>query len=95
MKVAVLGGGFQGCCAAIVLASRGVECTIFDQDREILNRAASANEGKIHLGYMYASDPTNAYQLAYAEHLRLIESWLAGLVGRRCMFPPIHHQRAG
>ena len=60
MRVGVLGGGLQGCCVALELASRGVEVTIVDKNDALLSRAAVANEGKIHLGYMYAGDPTLA-----------------------------------
>jgi glycine/D-amino acid oxidase-like deaminating enzyme len=58
MRVGVLGGGLQGCCAALALAERGAEITLFDKNDALLSRAAVANEGKIHLGYMYAGDPT-------------------------------------
>jgi glycine/D-amino acid oxidase-like deaminating enzyme len=58
MRVGVLGGGLQGCCAALALAERGAEIILFDKNAVLLSRAAVANEGKIHLGYMYAGDPT-------------------------------------
>jgi glycine/D-amino acid oxidase-like deaminating enzyme len=58
MHVGVLGGGMQGCCAALALAERGAEVILFDKNDALLSRAAVANEGKIHLGYMYAGDPT-------------------------------------
>jgi glycine/D-amino acid oxidase-like deaminating enzyme len=58
MRVGVLGGGLQGCCAALALAERGAEVILFDKNDALLRRAAVANEGKIHLGYMYAGDPT-------------------------------------
>jgi glycine/D-amino acid oxidase-like deaminating enzyme len=58
MVVGVLGGGLQGCCIALALAERGVRVTLFDKNDALLSRAAIANEGKIHLGYMYAGDPT-------------------------------------
>src|SRR5262245_54950238 len=58
MRVGVLGGGLQGCCVALALAERGVKVTLFDKNDTLLSRAAVANEGKIHLGYMYAGDPT-------------------------------------
>lgn len=57
MRVAVLGGGLQGCCIALELAARGIPVTLFDRNDRLLSRAAIANEGKIHLGYMYANDP--------------------------------------
>ena len=58
MRVGVLGGGLQGCCAALALAERGAEVILFDKNDALLSRTAIANEGKIHLGYMYAGDPT-------------------------------------
>ena len=58
MHIGVLGGGLQGCCTALALAERNVRVTIFDKNDSLLSEAAVANEGKIHLGYMYAGDPT-------------------------------------
>lgn len=58
MHVGVLGGGLQGCCIALALADRGIRVTLFDKNDTLLSRAAVANEGKIHLGYMYAGDRT-------------------------------------
>ena len=60
MRVGVLGGGLQGCCTALALAERGLDVTVFDRNDRLLSRAAVANEGKIHLGFMYAGDPTLA-----------------------------------
>jgi glycine/D-amino acid oxidase-like deaminating enzyme len=60
MHVGVLGGGLQGCCIALALAERGLEVTLFDRNDVLLSRTAVANEGKIHLGYMYAGDPSLA-----------------------------------
>ena len=57
MRVGVLGGGLQGCCVALSLAERGVDVTLFDRNDQLLSRTAIANEGKVHLGYMYANDP--------------------------------------
>lgn len=56
MSVAVLGGGLQGCCLAMALADRGLDVILIDRNDQLLTQAAIANEGKIHLGYMYASD---------------------------------------
>ena len=60
MRVGVLGGGLQGCCTALSLAARGIDVTLFDRNDRLLSRAAIANEGKIHLGYMYANDVSHA-----------------------------------
>src|SRR5262245_59524648 len=60
MHVGILGGGLQGCSVALALAERGLKVTLFDKNSVILSRTAVANEGKIHLGYMYAGDATLA-----------------------------------
>jgi glycine/D-amino acid oxidase-like deaminating enzyme len=60
MHIGILGGGMQGCCCALALVERGARVTLFDRNHELLSRAAVANEGKVHLGYMYANDPTHS-----------------------------------
>jgi glycine/D-amino acid oxidase-like deaminating enzyme len=60
MRVGVLGGGLQGCCVALSLAEQGIDVVLFDRNDKLLSRAAVANEGKIHLGYMYANDPSHS-----------------------------------
>src|SRR4029077_5890892 len=56
MSVAILGGGLQGCCAALAVSMRGTRVTLYERNSTLLAGAATANEGKIHLGYTYASD---------------------------------------
>ncbi len=58
--IAILGAGLQGVSVALELASRGVAVDLIDQDARILNRASLRNEGKVHLGFVYAMDPTLA-----------------------------------
>ena len=58
MKVAVLGAGLQGVCIALELARRGIKVELIDRDERPLNRASLRNEGKIHLGLVYAKDAT-------------------------------------
>lgn len=60
MRVAVLGAGLQGACIALELAGRGVEVDLFERRPAALSGASANNEGKIHLGYTYANDPTLA-----------------------------------
>jgi len=57
-RIAVLGAGLAGAGTALELASRGVDVTLIEQDAEPLNRASLRNEGKIHLGLIYANDAT-------------------------------------
>jgi glycine/D-amino acid oxidase-like deaminating enzyme len=54
----IVGGGLQGAAIAMELAHRGRRSVILDQDERLVNRASLRNEGKIHLGLIYAADPT-------------------------------------
>jgi glycine/D-amino acid oxidase-like deaminating enzyme len=56
--VAILGGGFMGVCAALECAHRGISVDLYDRRSELLTEAGRVNEGKIHVGYVYANDPT-------------------------------------
>lgn len=58
MKTAVLGAGFQGVCVALELARRGVKVDIYDKNDRLITQAGLINEGKVHLGFVYANDPT-------------------------------------
>ncbi|MEO5819116.1 MAG: FAD-dependent oxidoreductase [Vicinamibacteraceae bacterium] len=60
MHVAVLGAGIMGCSAALCLAQRGARVTLFDGATQPCTGASRWNEGKIHLGYLYAADPSMA-----------------------------------
>jgi glycine/D-amino acid oxidase-like deaminating enzyme len=57
-QVIVLGAGIQGVCAALALAGRGCPVTLIDEAPVPMSRASFVNEGKIHLGHVYANDPT-------------------------------------
>lgn len=58
--IVILGAGLQGCSIALELAHRGHQVTLVDQDALPMNRASLRNEGKIHLGLIYAADPSFA-----------------------------------
>jgi hypothetical protein len=56
VKVAVLGAGGTGVCAALELAHRGYDVDLYDENPEPLTQASRCNEGKVHLGLVYAKD---------------------------------------
>jgi hypothetical protein len=56
MRIAILGAGGVGTCAALELALRGYDVELFDEQAEPLTQASRNNEGKIHLGLVYAKD---------------------------------------
>jgi len=55
-RIAVLGGGMLGVCTALELVRRGERVSIIDGCPELMQGASRWNEGKIHLGYLYAAD---------------------------------------
>jgi len=57
-RVAVLGAGIMGCSTALFLARKGIQVTLYDEAAAPFSGASRWNEGKIHLGYLYANDPS-------------------------------------
>jgi glycine/D-amino acid oxidase-like deaminating enzyme len=60
LRVAILGAGIMGCSLALLLARRGVRVTLVDRASAPFSGASRWNEGKIHLGFLYAGDPSLA-----------------------------------
>jgi glycine/D-amino acid oxidase-like deaminating enzyme len=56
--VAVLGAGIMGSATALMLARRGARVTLVDAAPHPFSGASRWNEGKIHLGHLYAADPS-------------------------------------
>jgi glycine/D-amino acid oxidase-like deaminating enzyme len=79
-QVIVLGAGFQGVCVALGLQRQGHSVTLVDKAPDCMMRASLRNEGKIHLGFVYANDTsfrTSSLMLRSSlTFARLIEEWL-------------------
>lgn len=64
----VIGGGIFGCYAALVLADRGFDVELIEQDARLLSRASFVNQARLHTGLHYprslltARDAFNNYQ---------------------------------
>lgn len=56
MRIAILGAGGTGVCAALELANRGYSVDLYEEKAQPLTGASRNNEGKIHLGLVYAKD---------------------------------------
>jgi len=48
----------MGSSVALHLAGRGAHATVFEREPQPFTGASRWNEGKIHLGFLYAADPT-------------------------------------
>jgi hypothetical protein len=87
-RIGVLGAGIQGTCVALELAQRGYQVDLLDKNKLAITQASLQNEGKIHLGFVYANDPS----LRTAS--RMLEGSLrfAALLNRWCDFGDLHDQ---
>ena len=100
MRVAVLGAGLQGACVALELAAAGINVDLYDKNERCVTQASAQNEGKIHLGYVYAYDRTlNTARtmiqgtLVFATLLRRYRpSVVITMAGRTPAASPDHHQ---
>lgn len=59
-QVAVLGGGLTGATVALELARAGRRVALIEQDAVAINRTSLRNEGKIHVGLVYAAEKSLA-----------------------------------
>lgn len=79
-SVLVLGAGIQGICVALALRQRGYRVTVIDQMPDVMLRTSLRNEGKIHLGFVYANDAsfqTSELMLRAALNFSpLLDEWL-------------------
>jgi glycine/D-amino acid oxidase-like deaminating enzyme len=86
MHVAVLGAGIMGCSAALSPRTAGRRVTLLDAAPQPCAGASRWNEGKIHLGYLYAADPslaTRACVLDGGVAFKPLIERLIGHIGRR------------
>ena len=57
-EIAVVGGGILGALSALLAARRGWGVTLYEAEPALWSGASSANEGKVHLGAVFAlGDP--------------------------------------
>lgn len=93
--VTVLGAGLAGASVALELASRGVPVILLERDPQAFGRASLRNEGKIHLGLIYANDAslaTATLQLRGAlQFSRLLRRWLGGAADSLRPSRPFHY----
>jgi glycine/D-amino acid oxidase-like deaminating enzyme len=57
-RILIIGAGLQGLSIALALAARGLPSTLLERRDAPMTGASLGNEGKIHLGLVYALDPS-------------------------------------
>jgi len=81
ISVAILGAGILGSCTALELADRGFRVSLFERNAEPMCEASRFNEGKLHLGFVYAADPTfrTAERMisGSADFVKILSRWIS------------------
>jgi glycine/D-amino acid oxidase-like deaminating enzyme len=94
-RIVVLGAGLQGLCVSLELALRGYRVDLVERDLQAFNRTSLRGEGKIHLGLVYALDPslrTARLMLDAALRFRpLLSRWISDDVDRIPLSSPFHY----
>lgn len=85
---AVLGAGIQGCCAALALSQLGFQVRLYDKSRALMHRASANQEGKIHLGFVYARDHSMVTARKMIEHALQFAPAVEALVGNPLDWEP-------
>ena len=69
--VAIIGGGYYGCVAAIdIKAARpDLDVVVVERAKDLFAEASSTNQGQLHAGYMYSKFPDLARECAESAHL--------------------------
>lgn len=95
MRVAVLGGGLQGACVALELSRHGVKVDLYEKSDQCLSQASAHNEGKMHLGYVYANDRSlrTARTMARGAVVfqRLMRRWLGNAIDTIPVSAPFYY----
>ncbi len=75
-QIAVVGGGILGALGALLAARRGWDVTVYERAPELWTGASAANEGKIHLGPIFAlgdASPTRSCKARRSGSLGVVE----------------------
>jgi len=74
--IAIIGAGGVGACAALELAARGHRVDLYEQTAQAVVQASFVNEGKIHLGFLYAVDASLRASAQMIEGALALEEYL-------------------
>jgi glycine/D-amino acid oxidase-like deaminating enzyme len=95
MSIAILGAGLTGCGAALELAERGERVVLFERRERPMPETSRWNEGKLHLGLIFANDPSGrtAIQLidAAIAFSRVLSRWVDLGDWQRLVSPPMEY----
>ncbi len=93
--IAIVGAGIQGALLALELAERGASVILIERHEHPMQRASRWNEGKIHLGYVFAHDGIDRTARLMVEGAVSFEPLVGRYVPRTVLTtggsPPFHY----
>lgn len=92
-NVIIMGAGIQGMCCALALSNLKIPVTLIDKTPEPLSRSGLRNEGKIHLGFVYANDPSFRSASLMLRSAICFSSLVESFVGHTIDWAPLRSRR--
>ena len=92
-RVAILGAGIQGCLMALMFKRHGYDVTLIDKSNDIMNRASTAGESRIHLGLEYSNDPSMKTASYMLESALRFSSYVEYLLGHKLDWSSLKSRR--
>ncbi|WP_157963133.1 FAD-dependent oxidoreductase [Algoriphagus litoralis] len=79
-RIAILGAGGLGACVALELSQRGYKVDLYEEHSAPLKKASYANEGKVHVGFIYAMDKSfhtaNSMLIGAVHFMEYLQRWV-------------------
>lgn len=78
--VAIIGGGFYGCCLALFMRGYFDEVLILEKETDLLLRASAINQARVHTGYHYPRSFLTAYR-SFVNFPRFLLDFRKAIIG--------------
>ena len=62
MRISIFGGGIFGITTFLILRKKGLDCYLYEKEKELLGGATTKNLNRVHLGYHYPRDKETVFQ---------------------------------
>ena len=62
MRISIFGGGIFGITTFLILRKKGLDCYLYEKEKELLSGATTKNLNRVHLGYHYPRDKETVFQ---------------------------------
>lgn len=75
----IVGGGFYGCCLALLLRSLTPKILLVERDDELLQRASRVNQARVHRGFHYPRSALTAVKSGFL-FSKFVKDWPEAII---------------